>query len=63
MKNYNSSKNMMAEDLFSKELIQVFDKKTGEWIATIKAGEGFNFKELEKTTELKKENKNQLKLF
>jgi hypothetical protein len=58
-----SRKNMIAEDLFSKDLIQVFNKKSGDWIATVKVGQDTNIEEPEEITEQKTENKNQLKLF
>jgi len=59
-----SPKNMIAQDLFSKDLIQVFDTKSGEWIATVKAGQEINIKAPEdEAQEQAPQNKNQLKLF
>jgi hypothetical protein len=48
MKNYNSPKNMMAEDLFSKELIQVLIKRRANGLPLLKQGKDLILKNWKK---------------
>lgn len=60
----DNPQNMTAKDMFKEEFIQVFSKKTGNYLGIVKEGAEINFEELEAPEKIKeKENENQLKLF
>ena len=57
---------LIAPDMFEGGKRQVFNAKTGKWIATVTKGNEFNFTPLEEATEPQEEinnNPNQLNLF
>jgi hypothetical protein len=55
---------MVAKDMFSKSMKQVFCAKSGKWIATIRAWEDApEVKQVPEVIEEKQINKNQLQLF
>lgn len=55
---------MIAPDMFEGDMVQVFSKKTGLWIGTVRPGEEDSIQELAGPTEIKKEhNKDQLSIF
>lgn len=55
---------MIAPDMFAADMIQVFSKKTGLWIGTVRPGEEDSIQEFTGAAEIKKEhNKDQLSIF
>jgi hypothetical protein len=63
--NINNGKlsHLLAEDLFSDDLKQVFSAKSGKWLGTIREGQEITEQEEQEIKETEKENINQLKLF
>jgi hypothetical protein len=63
--NINKDKlsHLLAEDLFTNDLKQVFSAKSGKWIGTIREGPQITEQEEQEIKEVEKENINQLKLF
>jgi hypothetical protein len=59
----NQLTQLTAPDLFSHDLKQIFDPKTGKWVATIPVNMEYVAKEDKAQTVVEQENKNQLKLF